>query len=84
MSVGTIETSTRWETTSLLRKLRSHGAYAIQIDQAQWLVRTRGGNAEAVRGEIELLVAEWAAEVGGRPHVVWAGGGSADVTAVPS
>jgi hypothetical protein len=84
VSVGTIETSTRWETTSLLQKLRSHGAYAIQIDQAQWLVRTGEGNAEAVRGEIERLVAEWAAEVGGRPHVAWGGAGSADVVVVPS
>ena len=84
MSMGTIETSTRRETTSLLRKLRGHGAYAIQIDQAQWLVRTGKGDAEAGRGEIERLVAEWAVEEGGRPHVAWAGGGSADAPAVPS
>ena len=83
MSAVTIETNTRWETTSLLRKLRGHGAYAIQLDQARWLVRMGPGDG-GLRGEIDRLVAEWAAEEGLAPHVAWAGDGSADGTAALS
>jgi hypothetical protein len=84
MSMVTVETRTRWETTSLLRKLRGHGAYAIQLDHAHWLVRTGDGDTKAFRGDIERLVAEWGTEEGLLPRVAWAADGGADAMAAPS
>jgi hypothetical protein len=64
MSVVTVETTSRSETSSLLRKLRAHHVYAIQVERSRWLVRspvrTSGDGVEL----IEELVAEWAREEG--------------------
>jgi predicted Ser/Thr protein kinase len=73
VSVVTVETTTRSETTSLLRKLRGHKAYAIQIAHAHWLVRSVAGSADEALAEIEALIAQWADEEGTTPTVVVAG-----------
>lgn len=74
----TVATSSQWETSSLLRKLRGSGAYAIQLDHRHWLVR--GSLARLTLADFEQLVGEWAFEEGtpvpavvvgdgaGRPH----------------
>jgi hypothetical protein len=58
----TVETSSRRETSSLLRKLRGSGAYAIQLDGQHWLVR--GSLARLTLADYEQLVGEWAFEEG--------------------
>jgi hypothetical protein len=64
VSEVSVVTHSRSETTSLLRKLRGHGPYAIQLGQAHWVVRSsRIPSAQALE-EIERLVAEWAVEEG--------------------
>lgn len=73
MSVVTVETSTRWQTTSLLRKLRAHRAYAIQVDHAHWLVRSVSGSKDETLAEIEALISQWADEEGTKPLFVVAG-----------
>lgn len=74
----TVETNSQWQTSSLLRKLRGSGAYAIQLDHRHWLVR--GSLARLSLADFEQLVGEWAFEegmavprvvvgdAGGRPH----------------
>jgi hypothetical protein len=74
MSMVTIETASRWETSSLLRKLRGHDVYAIQICRAHWLVRSSLA-AGAGAAAIEELVAEWALEEGMPVPVVHEGEG---------
>ena len=73
MSVVTVETTTRWETTSLLRKLRGHSPYAIQLGQGRWVVRSAHVPTPQALEEIELLVGEWAVEEGTPPPVVHVG-----------
>jgi hypothetical protein len=59
----TVETRTRWETSSLLRKLRGHRAHAIQVGRHRWLVRSPVGLSASV-AELEEIVSKWAAEEG--------------------
>lgn len=68
--VVTVETSSRWETSSLMRKLRGHSPYAVQVGQAHWLVRGFVGESPASVAEIEKLLSEWAAEEGTRPPIL--------------
>lgn len=58
----TVETSSQWETSSLLRKLRGSGAYAIQLDHEHWIVR--GSLTRLTVADYEQLVGEWASEMG--------------------
>lgn len=67
----TVETSSQWETSSLLRKLRGSGAYAIQLDHQHWLVR--GSLARRTVADYEQIVGEWASEVGTAVPVVFVG-----------
>jgi hypothetical protein len=62
VSLLRVETTSRWETSSLLRKLHARNAYAVQLAPARWLVLSP--IAVDDRGELEALVAEWAAEEG--------------------
>ena len=62
--IATVETTTRWETLSLLRKLRGHDAYAIQVGPRHWLVRSPVGTTAHTFAQVEELVSEWAAEEG--------------------
>lgn len=75
--VVTVETTSQWQTGSLLRRLHGFNAYAIQISRNRWIVRGRasvGGRSPAALRE---LIDEWAAEQPRRPLVVrapeWAG-----------
>lgn len=75
MSVVTVETTSRWQTSSLLRKLRGHDVYALQLDRSRWLVRSpvrRGAGGVEL---IEELVAEWAREEGMAAPAVRVGDG---------
>jgi hypothetical protein len=63
-AIATVETTTRWETLSLLRKLRGHDAYAIQVGPDHWLVRSPVGTSARTIARVEELVSEWAAEEG--------------------
>ena len=69
----TIETSSQWQTSSLLRKLRGSGAYAIQVDHSHWLVR--GSLARVTLADFEQLVGEWAFEEGTPVPIVIVGDG---------
>jgi hypothetical protein len=60
--VVTVETTSQWHTSSLLRKLTDCGAYAIQVDHGHWLVR--GSLARRTVEDYERLVGEWAREEG--------------------
>lgn len=71
MSTVTVETHSRWETSSLLRKLRGRAAYAVQLDQRTWVVRSVGSDSVRALAEMEALVAEWAHEEGTRVPVVY-------------
>jgi hypothetical protein len=64
----TVETTTRWETSSLLRKLRGHHAYAIQVGREQWLVRSPVDASSPNVSELEAIVSQWAAEEGTPPR----------------
>jgi hypothetical protein len=70
VSVVTVETHSRWETTSLLRKLRGHNPYAIQLGHGHWVVRSSRASTAQALAEIEELVTEWALEEGAQPRVV--------------
>lgn len=59
-AVVTVETTSRWEMSSLLRKLRGHSAYAIQVEPDLWLVLSP--IPASGRAEIDALVTEWAKE----------------------
>jgi hypothetical protein len=70
----TVETSSQWETSSLLRKLRGSGAYSIQLDHRHWLVR--GSLARVSLADFEQLVGEWASEQGMSVPAVLLGDGA--------
>jgi len=69
----TVETTNRWETSSLLRKLRGCNAYAIQLDHGRWLVRTTPDGSEDRAAELQVLIAEWAQEEDVRPRAIRVG-----------
>lgn len=71
--VVTVETSNRWETSSLLRKLRGCNAYAIQLDHGRWLVRTVPEGAKHGNAALQVLIAEWAREEGVHPRAIQVG-----------
>lgn len=75
MSVVTVETTSRWETSSLLRKLRGHDVYAVQLDRSRWLVRSPVRSGAGGVERIEELVAEWARDEGMSPPAVRVGDG---------
>jgi hypothetical protein len=60
----TVETTSRWETSSLLRKLHGCRAYAVQLDQGRWLVRSLPDEATRDAEAVQALIAEWALEEG--------------------
>jgi hypothetical protein len=70
----TVETNSQWETSSLLRKLRGSGAYAVQLDHRRWLVR--GSLARLTLADFEQLVGEWAFEEGMAAPLVIVGDGT--------
>lgn len=63
----TVETGSQWETSSLLRKLRGHSAYAIQIEHQRWLVCSLPARAHPSVAALQALIDEWAEEEGTRP-----------------
>ena len=69
----TVETSTQWETSSLLRKLRGHSAYAVQVEHDRWLVCSLPARAHPSVAALEALIDEWAEEEGTRPLAVRVG-----------
>lgn len=62
--VITVETISRWETSSLLRKLRGCGAYAVQLEHGRWLVRSVPDETTQSSAAVQALIAEWAREEG--------------------
>ena len=66
----TVETSSQWETGSLLRRLQGFNAYAIQISRNRWIVRGRASVGGRSPAALRALVDEWAAEQQRRPLVV--------------
>ncbi|NUT56206.1 MAG: hypothetical protein HOQ03_09515 [Thermoleophilia bacterium] len=71
--VVTVETQSRWETSSLLHKLRGCGAYAIQLEHGRWLVRSVADESKIGTAAIQLLIAEWAREEGAHPRAIRVG-----------
>ena len=68
--VITVETLSRWETSSLLRKLRGCGAYAVQHEHGRWLVRSVPDEASRDSAAVQALIAEWALEEGAQARVL--------------
>jgi hypothetical protein len=62
--VITVETTSRWATSSLLRKLRGHDVYAVQIGAAHWLVRSSQPVDGAGVAAVRELVEQWARDEG--------------------
>jgi hypothetical protein len=69
----TVETGTQWETSSLLRKLRGHSAYAVQVELDRWLVCSLPARAHPSVAALQALIDEWAEEEGTRPLAVRVG-----------
>ena len=69
----TVETSSQWETSSLLRKLRGHIAYAVQVEQERWFVCSLPARAHPSVAALQALIDEWAEEEGARPLAVRVG-----------
>ena len=69
----TVETSSQWETSSLLRKLRGHSAYAVQVEQERWFVCSLPARAHPSVAALQALIDEWAEEEGARPLAVRVG-----------
>lgn len=66
----TVETGSQWETSSLLRKLRGHSAYAVQVEQDRWLVCSLPARDQPSVAALQALIDEWAEEEGTRPLAV--------------
>ena len=66
----TVETGSQWETSSLLRKLRGHSAYAVQVEHDRWLVCSLPARANPSLAALQKLIDEWAEEEGARPLAV--------------
>jgi hypothetical protein len=58
----TVETSSQWETSSLLRKLRGHSAYAVQVELDRWLVCSLPARSHPSVDALQALIDEWAEE----------------------
>ena len=71
--VITVETMSRWETSSLLRKLRGCRAYAVQLEQGRWLVRSVPDEATQSSETVQGLIAEWAREEGAQTRALRVG-----------
>jgi hypothetical protein len=71
--VITIETASRWETSSLLRKLRGCRAYAVQLEQGRWLVRSVPDETTMDSAAVQALITEWAREEGTQTRAVRVG-----------
>ena len=69
----TVETSSQWETSSLLRKLRGHSAYAVQVEQERWFVCSLPARSHPSVAALQALIDEWAEEEGARPLAVLVG-----------
>jgi hypothetical protein len=69
----TVETSSQWETSSLLRKLRGHSAYAVQVEHDRWLVCSLPARSHPSVDALQALIDEWAEEEGARPLAVRVG-----------
>ena len=69
----TVETSTQWETSSLLRKLQGHSAYAVQVEHDRWLVCSLPARGHRSVDALQALIDEWAEEEGTRPVAVSVG-----------
>jgi hypothetical protein len=69
----TVETSSQWETSSLLRKLRGHSAYAVQVEHDRWLVCSLPARSHPSVDALQALINEWAEEEGARPLAVRVG-----------
>ena len=71
--VITIETLSRWETSSLLRKLRGCRAYAVQLEHGRWLVRSVPDESSLDAAAVQALITEWAREEGTQTRAVRVG-----------
>jgi hypothetical protein len=71
--VITVETTSRWETTSLLRKLRGCRAYAVQLEHGRWLVRSGPEDGVHDAAAVQALIAEWALEEGAQARALRVG-----------
>jgi hypothetical protein len=71
--VITVETLSRGETSSLLRKLRGCRAYALQLEHGRWLVRSVTDEAAMDSVAVQALIGEWAREEGTQTRAVWVG-----------
>lgn len=69
----TVETLSRWETSSLLRKLRGCRAYAVQLEHGKWLVRSVPDAATMDSAAVQALIGEWAREEGTQTRAVQVG-----------
>jgi hypothetical protein len=69
----TVETRSQWETSSLLRKLSGHSAYAVQVELDRWLVHSLPARAHSSVAALQALIDEWAEEEGARPLAVRVG-----------
>jgi hypothetical protein len=69
----TVETGSQWETSSLLRKLRGHSAYAVQLEHDRWLVCSLPARAHPSVAALRALIEEWAEEEGTQPLAVRVG-----------
>jgi hypothetical protein len=72
VSEVSVETCSRWETRSLLRKLRGHSPYAIDLGRGRWIVGSSSVSGAQV-AQIEHLVTEWAREEGTERPLVLVG-----------
>jgi len=69
----TVEIGSQWETSSLLRKLRGHSAYAVQVEHDRWLVCSLPAESRPSVAALQALIDEWAEEEGTRPLAVRVG-----------
>lgn len=71
--VVTVETGSRSETSSLLRKLQGCSAYAVQLDHRRWLVRSTPDESTIGADALRVLIAEWALEEGTQHRAIRVG-----------
>lgn len=58
-----IETESRWDAMELLRRLRTHHSYLVQLGETRWKVCVRPErDVDGILPEVLTAVEEWATE----------------------
>jgi hypothetical protein len=59
--------------SAIVRSVRGHSAYAVQVEQERWFVCSFPGRSHPSVAALQALIDEWVEEEGARPLAVRVG-----------